>query len=106
MCLGIPGRIIEIVDHENRLALADFGGVRRRVNIICVLEEGQPPEALIGAWVLVHVGFAMSVIDERQAAETLEILAQLGELQEELGAIRDSAEAKEEAAPAAAPAGS
>jgi len=93
MCLGVPGRIIEVVDEANRLALADFGGVRRKVNVICVLDEGRTPNELIGAWVLVHVGFAMSVIDERQAAETLEILSQLGEAQDELAAMRASAEA-------------
>jgi len=89
MCLGVPGRIIEVVDEANRLALADFGGVRRKVNVICVLDEGRTPNELIGAWVLVHVGFAMSVIDERQAAETLEILSQLGEAQDELAAMRE-----------------
>jgi hydrogenase expression/formation protein HypC len=91
MCLGVPGRIVEIVDQENRLALADFDGVRRKVNLICVLADGRTPRDLIGAWVLVHVGFAMSVIDQRQAAETLEILSQLGEVQEELAAMRTSA---------------
>lgn len=93
MCLGVPGRITEIVDEGNRIALADFDGVRRKVNVICVLEEGRTPHDLIGAWVLVHVGFAMSVIDERQAAETLEILSQLGEMQDELAAMRTSADA-------------
>jgi hydrogenase expression/formation protein HypC len=91
MCLGIPGRIIEIVDPETRIALADFDGVRRKVNVICVLEEGREPAELIGAWVLVHVGFAMSVIDAEQAAETLEILRQLGDLESEVAEIRASA---------------
>jgi hydrogenase expression/formation protein HypC len=89
----VPGRIIEVIDEANRIALADFDGVRRKVNVICVLDEAQTPHDLIGAWVLVHVGFAMSVIDERQAAETLEILSQLGELHDELAAMRASAEA-------------
>ena len=93
MCLGVPGRIIEVVDEANRIALADFDGVRRKVNVICVLDEGQKPHDLIGAWVLVHVGFDMSVIDERQAAETLQILSQLGEVQDELAAMRAAAEA-------------
>ncbi|HSA82131.1 MAG TPA: HypC/HybG/HupF family hydrogenase formation chaperone [Geminicoccaceae bacterium] len=93
MCLGVPGRIIEVIDEANRIGLADFDGVRRKVNVICVLDEGQTPSDLIGAWVLVHVGFAMSVIDERQAAETLEILSQLGEMQDELAAMHASAEA-------------
>jgi hydrogenase expression/formation protein HypC len=91
MCLGVPGRIIEIIDEPSGSALADFGGVRRKVNLLCVLDEGRTPQDLIDAWVLVHVGFAMSVIDERQAAETLELLSQLGEAQDELAAIRASA---------------
>lgn len=90
MCLGIPGRIIEIVDSETRIALADFDGVRRKVSVACVLEEGADPEDLVGAWVLVHVGFAMSVIDEQQAAETLAILSQLGELESEVAEMRAS----------------
>jgi hydrogenase expression/formation protein HypC len=70
MCLGVPGQIVEIIDEGSGSALADFGGVRRNVNLLCVLDEGRTPHDLIDAWVLVHVGFAMSVIDERQAAET------------------------------------
>ncbi|HEX6141202.1 MAG TPA: HypC/HybG/HupF family hydrogenase formation chaperone [Geminicoccaceae bacterium] len=90
MCLGIPGRITEIVDATSGIALADFDGVRRKVSLACVLDEGADPSDLLGAWVLVHVGFAMSVIDEREAAETLRILAGLGELQEEIGAMQAS----------------
>jgi hydrogenase expression/formation protein HypC len=90
MCLGIPGRIVEIVDAANRIALADFDGVRRKVSLACVLDDGGGAEDLLDAWVLVHVGFAMSVIDEREAAETLAILAQLGELEAEMGAMRAS----------------
>ena len=90
MCLGIPGRIIEIVDAEACIALADFDGVRRKVSLACVVDDGGRAEDLLGAWVLVHVGFAMSVIDEREAAETLAILAQLGELEEEVATMRAS----------------
>lgn len=90
MCLGVPGQIVEIVDEATRLAVADFGGVRRRVNLTCVLSDGEQAKDLIGAWVLVHVGFAMSVIAERQALETLELLAELGEFQEELGVMATS----------------
>jgi len=88
MCLGIPGRIIEVVDEEAGVALADFDGVRRKVSLACVLDEGARAQDLLGAWVLVHVGFAMSVIDEREAAATLAILAELGELQAEVEAMR------------------
>ena len=93
MCLGIPGRIVAITDAENRLALAEIGGVRRQVNIACIVDDAHPAEACVGDWVLVHVGFAMSRIDEAQAAETLALLAQLGEVQEELAAMRASGKA-------------
>ena len=90
MCLGVPGRIIEIVDAPAQVALADFDGVRRKVSLACVLDQRADPAALLGAWVLVHVGFAMSVIDQAEAAETLRILAGLGELQEEMRAMQAS----------------
>jgi len=76
MCLGVPARIIEILDPAAPTALAEVGGVRRSVNLACVLES-DPPEALVGQWVLVHVGFAMSRIDAREAERTLALLAAL-----------------------------
>ena len=93
MCLGIPGRVVEIGDAEKKLAMVEIGGVRRQVNLACIVDEQHPVESCLGDWVLVHVGFAMSRIDERQAAETLEILNQLGEVQEELAAMRASGRA-------------
>jgi hydrogenase expression/formation protein HypC len=90
MCLGIPAQIVEITNPAHKLALVDVSGVRREVNIACVVDEAHPVEACVGDWVLVHVGFAMSRIDEREAAETLAILEQLGEVQLELDAIRAS----------------
>lgn len=65
-------------------------GVRRQVNVACIL-NGEPPETLIGAWALIHVGFAMSRINEEEAALTLDVLRQLGEAQAELEAMRLSA---------------
>jgi hydrogenase expression/formation protein HypC len=91
MCLGIPGRIVEIVDDTGMLALADFGGVRRKVNVICVVDDGVASSDLVGRWVLVHVGFAMSVIDEQEAEATLAILAELGEMEAEIASMRQSA---------------
>lgn len=82
MCLGIPGQIVEITDASRTMALADVSGVRREVNVACVLDG--PPEALVGSWVLIHVGFAMARIDEAEAAKTLEALHDLGEAQETL----------------------
>jgi hydrogenase expression/formation protein HypC len=91
MCLGIPGRIVAIDDVAKKLATADVSGVRRQVNIACIVNEQHPVEACIGDWVLIHVGFAMSRIDARQAAETLQILTELGEAQAEMEAMRLSA---------------
>jgi hydrogenase expression/formation protein HypC len=89
MCLGIPGRIVAISDTQRKLATVDVGGVKREVNIACIIGE-RAIEACIGDWVLVHVGFAMSIIDEQQAAETLRILTELGEAQQEIAAMRAS----------------
>jgi hydrogenase expression/formation protein HypC len=88
MCLGIPGRIVTIDDPVRKLATVDVSGVTRRVNIACIINEEHPVEACVGDWVLVHVGFAMSRINEKEAAETLKILTELGEAQAELEAIR------------------
>ena len=80
MCLAIPGKIVEIVDEENRIAKVEVGGVRRNVNVGMLDRE----EALVGNYVLIHVGFAMTRIDEREAQETLRILEEIGQYQEEL----------------------
>jgi hydrogenase assembly chaperone HypC/HupF len=92
MCLGIPGRIVSISNAERKLATVDVSGVKREVNIACIIGE-RTIDACIGDWVLVHVGFAMSVIDEQQAAETLQILIELGEAQDEIRAMRTSGQA-------------
>lgn len=91
MCLGIPGRVTRIVDAERMIAVVDVSGVERKANVTCVALPGRPLDDLVGAWVLLHVGFAMSVIDEAEAAKTLEVLEQLGEVQDELAAMRLSA---------------
>jgi hydrogenase expression/formation protein HypC len=79
MCLGIPAQIVRIDDAERMLATADVGGVRRQVNIICIVDDEHPAEACVGDWVLLHVGFAMSRIDEAEAEATLRLLTELGE---------------------------
>lgn len=89
MCLGIPGQVVEIHDAEKKLGVVDVAGVRRVTNLACVV-DGRPVEACVGEWVLVHVGFAMSRIDPEEAKRTLELLAELGEMQEELKLIRES----------------
>jgi hydrogenase expression/formation protein HypC len=80
MCLGIPAQIVRIDDGERMLATAEVGGVRRQVNIICIVDDNHPVEACVGDWVLLHVGFAMSRIDEAEAEATLRILTELGEM--------------------------
>ncbi len=82
MCLGIPGQIIEITSIEEKLAIVDVGGVKRQVNIACIVDADHPTESCVGEWVLVHVGFAMNRIDAAEAAETLHLLEELAEHQE------------------------
>jgi hydrogenase expression/formation protein HypC len=81
MCLGIPGRILEIHDDAGlRMATVDFGGVRRDACLSCT------PEASVGSYVIVHVGFAITVVDEVEAQRTLEVLRAMSDAVEgELG---------------------
>jgi hydrogenase expression/formation protein HypC len=81
MCLGIPGKIIEITDTNNKLAIVDVAGVKRQVNIACIIDEQHPPESCVGNWVLIHVGFAMNRINEQEAAETLQLLQEIMNIQ-------------------------
>jgi len=90
MCLGIPGQIVEISSAEDKLGIVDIGGVRRTVNMACIVDEEHPPASCVGDWVLVHVGFAMSRIDEEEAKRTIELLTEMGEVQAELQAMRQS----------------
>ena len=85
MCLGIPGQIVEVTNPDRMMAMADVSGVRREVNVAPIADG--PLQGLIGKWALIHVGFAMSVIDEEEAAKTLEALRGLGEAQETLEAM-------------------
>ena len=89
MCLGIPGQITSIDPNEAEYGIVDVSGVKRRVCLSCVAEDGRT-DHLIGKWVLVHVGFAMSLLDEEEAAATLKALEELGEAMEEIDAIRAS----------------
>jgi len=85
MCLAVPGKIVEILDAGDvafRRAKVDFGGIRKEVNL------AYTPEAEVGKYVLVHVGFAISVIDEVEAQRVFEYLKQMGGLEEELGEVR------------------
>lgn len=92
MCLGVPGQIVEIIDADQLIAKVDVAGIQRPVNIACVVDDEHTADQCIGDWVLVHVGFAMSRIDENEATRTLEILDELGELQEERSAMQGGAQ--------------
>jgi len=87
MCLGIPGEIVEILEERPDLAQVDVSGVKRTINI--GLLDDDPPRP--GDWILIHVGFALSKIDEKEAADALEFLESIGKAYEdELAALRDS----------------
>ena len=90
MCLAIPGRIIEVVDEANRLARVDVAGVQRNVNI--GLLDADPGGGVgPGDWVLIHVGFALSQVDEEEAEATLELLRGMGaEYEQELEELKGS----------------
>jgi hydrogenase expression/formation protein HypC len=90
MCLAIPGRVVEIVDEANRLARVDVGGVLRNVNF--GLLDGEEGGVRPGDWVLIHVGFAMSKVDEEEAEATLELLRGLDDaFEQELEDLKASA---------------
>ncbi|MGA2133266.1 MAG: HypC/HybG/HupF family hydrogenase formation chaperone [Bryobacteraceae bacterium] len=78
MCLAIPGRIVELLPERDNLALVDVGGVRRKIDVGLLSED----PARAGDWVLIHVGFAMSKIGEKEAAEQMRMLRILGEDEE------------------------
>jgi hydrogenase expression/formation protein HypC len=85
MCLAVPGKVVEIMDAGDiafRRAKVDFGGIRKEINL------AYTPEAEVGKYVLVHVGFAISVIDEAEAQRVFEYLKEMGGIEEELGEVR------------------
>ncbi|GAA5106855.1 HypC/HybG/HupF family hydrogenase formation chaperone [Haloechinothrix salitolerans] len=87
MCLGIPGEVIEIDEERPDLAKVAVSSVKRKINIGLLSDD--PPEP--GDWVLIHVGFALSKIDEAEATATLEFLTDLGQsYEDELAALRES----------------
>jgi hydrogenase expression/formation protein HypC len=78
MCLAIPGRVLEVVDESNRLAVVDVAGVQRTVNIGLLDADADGTGADVGDWVLIHVGFALSKVDEEEAEATLSLLQGMG----------------------------
>ena len=83
MCLGLPGQVVAVGDDIHQMAMVDVCGVKREVNIALVC-EGSPQE-MLGQWVLVHVGFAMSILDEAEAKDTLDALMAMQEVEEDVG---------------------
>lgn len=80
MCLGVPGKIVEVFENNGlKMAKVDFGGIFREACLDYV------PDAKIGEYCLIHVGFAISVLSEAEAMETLDLLKQISALEEELG---------------------
>ncbi len=77
MCLAIPGQVLEIIDDERRLAQVDVAGVRRTVNV--GLLDASDDAVGVGDWVLIHVGFALSKVDEEEAQATLRMLQGMGQ---------------------------
>jgi len=89
MCLAIPGQIVEIVDEQNRLARVDVAGVRRNVNVALLDENGIGVKR--GDWVLIHVGFALSKVDEQEALATRRLLEGMGlDYEQELAELKAS----------------
>jgi hydrogenase expression/formation protein HypC len=90
MCLAIPGQVVEMVDPANQLAIVDVVGVRRKINVSLLVDDagaGVQP----GDWVLIHVGFGLSKVDEDEAQATLDLLEQMGaEYEQELEELKAS----------------
>ena len=93
MCLGLPGKITQITDTNNLMATVDISGVSREVNISCIANK--PLEQLVGSYALIHVGFAMVLIDELEAERTLEELKKFGVAQEVLEHSRENENTRE-----------
>jgi hydrogenase expression/formation protein HypC len=89
MCLAIPGQILQVVDDANRLAQVDVAGVKRTINIGLLDDDGAG--AVPGDWVLIHVGFALSKVDEEEALATRKLLEDMGaDYEQELEELRAS----------------
>jgi hydrogenase expression/formation protein HypC len=87
MCLGIPGEIVEILTDQPDLAKVDISGVRRNINIGLITEENPQP----GDWILIHVGFALSKIDEAEAKAAMDFLEGIGQAYaDEIEALMES----------------
>jgi hydrogenase expression/formation protein HypC len=86
MCIGIPGQIVSIDEKQLHTAWVDVCGVKRQVNIALV-NDREDSQSLVGEWVLVHVGFAMSILDEAEARDTLDALEAMAQVEEEVNSF-------------------
>ena len=86
MCVGVPAQVVEPVDMRTRQAIVEVSGVRRSVDVSLIVDDAGAGLA-VGEWVLLHVGFAMAVIDEDEARRTLELLTLLGGDNEDFAAF-------------------
>ncbi len=87
MCLGIPGEVIELMPEHPDLARVDVSGVKRAINIGLLTDDPPVP----GDWILIHVGFALSKIDEKEAKAAMDFLVGIGEAyEEEIAALLES----------------
>ena len=89
MCLAIPGQVVELVDEANQIARVDVVGVRRNINVSLLADDGIGAQP--GDWVLIHVGFALSKVDEEEAHATLALLERMGaDYEQELEELKGS----------------
>jgi hydrogenase expression/formation protein HypC len=89
MCLAIPGQVVELVDQANQIARVDVVGVRRNINVSLLADDGIGAQP--GDWVLIHVGFALSKVDEEEAHATLALLERMGaDYEQELEELKAS----------------
>jgi hydrogenase expression/formation protein HypC len=89
MCLAIPGLVVELVDEANQIARVDIVGVRRNINVSLLADDGIGAQP--GDWVLIHVGFALSKVDEEEAHATLALLERMGaDYEQELEQLKAS----------------
>lgn len=87
MCIGTPAQLIALDDNQPDIGIIAVGGTRREVDLSLIGSCDENGQSRLGQWVLVHVGFAMSVLDEQQAKETLATLEQMSELESDVGAF-------------------
>lgn len=84
MCLAIPGKIVELLDDKSQYAMIDVSGVKRKVNISLLQKE----DLQVNDWVLIHVGFAMNKVSEKEATEQLQLLQEIGEATEAMEEVK------------------